>query len=247
MKKSKEGFSKKAKKIIAIEIIAIFMMVLVFFVMMNTPVEQSSANENEISREDVPFTILIDPGHGGVDPGAVNKKYGIQEKDLNLEISKKLGDILEEKNIRVLYTREDDNVPWITQMESLRKRVEIEGYVKPDLFVSIHINSSLRPTSTGFEVWCTTENSESEILANQITNEIKKIRYTEDRGLKYKEDNDLYVINRVDSTAVLVELGFISNYEDLAFLLSEDGKNQCAEGIATGLINYYNEYYYERK
>ena len=245
MKKTK--LSKRAKTIISIEIIAIMVMTMVFYVAMNTPVERSSANNNEIKKADIPFTILIDPGHGGIDPGAVNKKYNIHEKDLNLEISKKLGDLLESNNIRVLYTREDDNVPWVTQMESLRKRVEIESYVKPDIFVSIHINSSKKPTSTGFEVWCTTKNSESEILGYQITNEIKKIRYTEDRGLKYKEDNDLYVINRVDSTAVLVELGFLSNYEDLAFLLSEEGKNQCAEGIATGLINYYNSYYYNRK
>ena len=80
-----------------------------------------------------------------------------------------------------------------------------------------------------------------------LKNDLQKLKYAYDRGLKYKEDNDIYIINRVKSTAVLVELGFLSNYEDLAFLLSEQGKNECSQAMANAIIKYYNKYYHERK
>lgn len=229
--KRRGAFSKKMKIIISLEIVIILLIAVCFYAAMNISVDKVMANEEIVTQINHPFTILIDAGHGGYDPGAVNEKYNILEKDLNLEYAFLVGDYLEKRGVKVLYTRETDYVPWEDQITSLKRRVEIEHFLKPDIFLSIHLNSAYKPDSNGFEVWCTTENSESEKLGSYISNELEKIQYAFDRGLKYKDDNDLYVVNRVNSTGVLVELGFMSNYEDLAYLQSDIGKNACSKAV----------------
>ncbi|WP_051531566.1 N-acetylmuramoyl-L-alanine amidase family protein [Clostridiisalibacter paucivorans] len=187
------------------------------------------------------FTICIDPGHGGYDPGTANESYEVNEKDLVLDISLKLGKILEEQDVKVVYTREKDKIPWSTQIESLMGRSEISNDANADLFLSIHANDFTESSDVkGTEVWCRFENTEDEALAKEINYRLSNIGYTKNRGLRYEKDGELYVLKNTNATSVLVELGYLSNNNDLEFLSSEEGKEQCAQALAEGIMNYYH-------
>ncbi|WZL73071.1 N-acetylmuramoyl-L-alanine amidase [Clostridiaceae bacterium 35-E11] len=187
------------------------------------------------------FTICIDAGHGGYDPGATNPIYKVKEKDLALDVSLKLGAILKKQNIKVIYTRKKDKIPWKNQIASLKGRSQISNKSNADIFVSIHANNFVESSEVrGTEVWCRFKNTEDEMLAREISTRLSSIGYTKDRGLKYEEDKALYVLRNTQSISVLVELGYLSNPQDLEFLISEKGKNQCAKAIAEGILNYYH-------
>lgn len=186
------------------------------------------------------FTVCIDPGHGGYDSGAVNKNYGVYEKDLALDVSLKLGEILKKEDVKVIYTRKKDKIPWKTQRESLAGRCKISNKSDADIFVSIHINDFPKSEEVkGTEVWCRFKNTEDEILASEINNRLSDIGYTRDRGLKYESDKSLYVLRNTNATSVLVELGYISNPQDVEFLMSKENRGKCAEAIAKAIMDYY--------
>lgn len=186
------------------------------------------------------FTICIDAGHGGYDSGATNEIYKVDEKDLVLDISLQLGEILDQQNVKIIYTRKKDRIPWKNQIESLKGRSDISNKANADIFVSIHGNSFIEDKEVrGSEVWCRFKDTEDEILAREIGNRLSSIGYTKDRGIKYEEDKELYVLKNTQAVSVLIELGYLSNQQDLEFLISEEGKKQCAEAIAEGIMNYY--------
>lgn len=189
------------------------------------------------------FTICIDPGHGEYDPGAINQSIKVNEKDLVLDVSLKLGEILEEQDVKVIYTRKKDKIPWKNQKESLAGRSKISNKSKADIFISIHANNFPKSSDVkGTEIWCRFKDTEDEILAQEVSNRLARIGYTKDRGLRYEADGELYVLRNTEAISVLVELGYLSNSEDTQFLISEEGKNQCAEAIAEAIMNYYSHY-----
>jgi N-acetylmuramoyl-L-alanine amidase len=187
------------------------------------------------------FTICIDPGHGGYDSGAVNQTYKVNEKDIVLDISLKLGEILKKKNVKVIYTRKKDKIPWKNQKESLKGRCKISNKSNADIFISIHANNFIKSKDVrGVEVWCRFENTEAEVLAKKISNKLSSIGYTKNRGLKYERDRPLYVLRNTKAISVLVELGYLSNPQDIEFLMSEEGKIQCAKSIGEAIMDYYS-------
>lgn len=187
------------------------------------------------------LTVCIDPGHGGYDTGAISKALNVNEKDLVLDVSLKLGELLEDENIEVIYTRDTDDVPWKTQTKSLQKRCEISNTSRADIFISIHANAyPYKKVVRGTEIWCRFENTKAEKLAKIISTKLSDIGFTENRGLRYEKDKGLYVLRHTNATSVLVELGYISDPTDTKFLISEEGKAQCAKAIAEAIMNYYN-------
>ncbi len=188
------------------------------------------------------FTICIDPGHGGYDPGAINQTHKVNEKDLVLDVSLKLGEILKKQDVKVIYTREKDSIPWTTQRESLQGRSEISNKSNADIFISIHVNNFPKSSKVnGTEVWCRFKDTEDEILATEISNRLSDMNYTRDRGLRYETDKKLYVLRNTNATSALVELGYISNPQDIEFLMSEENRLKCAEAIAEAIMNYYSQ------
>ena len=108
-------------------------------------------------------TIILDPGHGGKDPGAIGP-HGLKEKDVVLKISKRLAAELEKKlDVNVYLTREDD------RFVSLAERTKFANEKKADLFISIHANASLRPESEGFEIFFLSEKA-TDISAQTVAN-----------------------------------------------------------------------------
>ena len=172
-------------------------------------------------------TVVIDPGHGGTDYGAV--RAGINEKDITLEVSKMIQANLLSRGYKVHMTRTDDDCP------SLQDRVDFSEKKKPDVFVSIHVNSSVKPDIYGVEThWYHDYSNEfAEIVHNHLVKNIQ----TKDRGLFQSK---FYVINHTTAPAILVEMGFISNDTERAMLVTEKRKQEVAKSVADGIVEYIN-------
>lgn len=172
--------------------------------------------------------VVLDPGHGGSDYGAI--RAGINEKDINLDIAKRVEALLVSHGVSVAMTRETD------QTVSLQARTVFTEANCPDVFVSIHVNSSVKPEITGVETHYYHPNSIN--LAQTIHSDMVSCVKSPDRGL-FK--SRFYVINHTSVPAVLVEIGFISNSQERAELVSEQRKQQTATAIADGILKYLNK------
>lgn len=172
--------------------------------------------------------IVIDPGHGGSDVGAT--RNGIYEKNITLDVSKKVVDLLKKKGYQVYMTRDKD------ETVSLQERVAISENISPDVFVSIHVNSSNSDSPTGLETHYYKDNSLT--LAKNVHASLLNHVNSKDRGL-FK--SRFYVINHTTAPAILVEIGFISSPVERAQLVSESRKQATAKAIAEGIDDYFKK------
>lgn len=173
--------------------------------------------------------VVIDAGHGGSDAGAIGGD--IYEKDITLDVSKRVQDLLAKQGYIVQMTRAGDSYV------SLQDRVAISEKFDPDIFVSIHVNSSVRPEITGVETHY--YHQESMSLAQTVHSSLASAVSSPNRGL-FK--SKFYVINHTTAPAILVEIGFISNSAERAQLVSEKRKQATAKAIADGVQNYFKQY-----
>ncbi|MCW6110557.1 N-acetylmuramoyl-L-alanine amidase family protein [Clostridium sporogenes] len=182
--------------------------------------------------------IASNSKYGEYDKGTIGKN-SIPEKDIALNVAIMVGNILEENNIKVVYTRTDDEVSWPSnEKEDLRARVKIAKDNKADMFVSIHCNANKDISFNGMEVWCRFPNTDAEKLAKFIKKELVNTNYTSDRGVKYENEKSLAVLKLNKPLSVLVELGFLSNKSDEEFITSEEGQEEIAQAIAEGILKY---------
>ena len=172
--------------------------------------------------------VLIDAGHGGTDYGAL--RGNINEKDITLDIAKRVQSMLEKKGYTVAMTRTDDTYV------SLQDRVQYSEIFNPDIFVSIHVNSSNSENPSGLETHYYKENSLS--LAKHVHAAMLNNINSKDRGL-FK--SKFYVINHTTAPAILVETGFISNPAERAQLITESRKNATAKAIVEGIDEYFKK------
>jgi N-acetylmuramoyl-L-alanine amidase len=176
-------------------------------------------------------TIIIDPGHGGTDPGAVAN--GLKEKDINLSVALKVQSLFKDTGFNIALTREEDVfVP-------LSGRVDFAKKMNGNIFVSIHTNSG---GGTGTETYYYSAAAtnpyveKSKKLAQCIQKRLVEAWNAADRGVKR---GNLYVLRENNMPAVLVELGFIDRKEDVAKLGSSYWQGQAAEAIYLGILDYY--------
>ena len=171
--------------------------------------------------------VVIDPGHGGSDPGAVGIG-GLQEKKVVLAIAEQVASYLEQQGVQVIMTRSDDS-----DVE-LEPRVQIAEQANASLFVSIHANAiSLdRPEVNGIETYYF---SSGEQLAQVIQDSIVRETNMNDKGIRQAR---FYVLRRTSMPAVLIETGFVTGSEDAARLADEGFRNQMARAIAQGILQY---------
>ena len=182
-------------------------------------------------RGDNKAKVVIDPGHGGPDPGAVWKRNEPTEKEINLDIAKKARDFLKAKRVEVAMTRDEDK-----EVE-LKKRVEEANKPNVSCFVSIHTNSAISTKAKGFEVYYHPDSSESMRLANALSVEYRKILPSVAfRGIK--PTRYLYVIRRSRPPAVLIEVGFISSEEDRRILYDPEKREAIALAVANGISSW---------
>lgn len=190
------------------------------------------------------FTVVIDPGHGGFDPGKVGVD-GTLEKDINLAISLKLKDLLEQENIKVIITRTEDKAVGQTEgeakkQEDMRSRVEMINESNADLAVSIHQNSFTEESSKGAQVFYHPESEAGEKLALLIQEKIKQ-SVDDDNHRQAKSNDSYYMLKKTTCPIVIVECGFLSNYAESALLNEEAYQKKIAEGIKEGILAYLEE------
>ncbi len=182
--------------------------------------------------------ICIDPGHGGGDSGACNRNIGLAEKDVTLDISKKLEAILKNRGYQVIMTRRTDrDVTYAgsPDREELGARVEMGN--RADLFVSVHINASTNTGVNGFSTYW--YKSGDQYLASEIQRSMVNKTNRMNRGTVRDK---FYVISRTNVPSVLVEAGFISNNDEAKMLTDDAFRQKIAEGIADGLGIYISKY-----
>ncbi|WP_243108699.1 N-acetylmuramoyl-L-alanine amidase [Clostridium rectalis] len=179
--------------------------------------------------------ICIDPGHGiGRDIGATGVG-GLHEDDVTLNVGLKVGKILESNGVKVVYTRtKDERFNPLSVTESLQRRCDTSNNANAKYFVSIHCNSFESSGAYGTETLYFTDSQESKRLANAIQSNIIKEVGTTDRGLK--DGNWLYVVNNTKATAVLTELGFLTNPGDAQKLTNNTYLDKYAKAIANGIL-----------
>ncbi|HYG22809.1 MAG TPA: N-acetylmuramoyl-L-alanine amidase, partial [Verrucomicrobiae bacterium] len=184
------------------------------------------------------ITILIDPGHGGHDPGheSVNKEH-LQEKDLNLIIAQKFGTYLTERlsNVKVLYTRTDDTYPTLDQ------RVEMANTKGVDYFISIHCNGSPNTAIRGTESHVHSMSSKKSVkLARAFEKEFSGRAGRHSRGVKDSDDREhtLQVLKFTQMTSVLVECGFLTNVNEANYLNTEYGQDILASALFRGMRSF---------
>ncbi|RCW51969.1 N-acetylmuramoyl-L-alanine amidase [Paenibacillus prosopidis] len=174
--------------------------------------------------------IVIDPGHGGDDPGAIGTKYESNEKKLNLSTSLYLEDELRSRGARVLMTRTKDE-----EKPELSHRVKISESAGADAFVSIHYNSSENNTS-GILTFYYSETKDRP-LARAIENRLADGIGLKSNGISF---GNLHVLRENDTVSSLVELGFLTNSKDESIVRGSDYQKKAAKAIANGLEDYFS-------
>lgn len=195
--------------------------------------EPSSGDESPDGYKDgllINKIIVVDPGHGGSDPGAVY--LNVNEKDLNLDIALRLKQLLEESGARVLMTRESDIYV------NLYTRADIANQVGADLFVSIHNNASTNASTSG-TMTLYYPSPEKKVLAKILQKAVVETLGLPDLGIS--ERPNLVVTRETKMPSALVEVAFMSNQKDLALLQTEEFRQRAAEGIYKGILMYFSE------
>lgn len=188
-------------------------------------------------------TIVIDPGHGGVDGGAEGTD-DTQEKGIALEVSQVLQNYLEQAGAAVYLTREgdydlaNDETKGLSRRkaEDIQRRVQFIKEKEADFFVSIHLNSLPDKRWRGAQSFFYPGKEQSELLAKSIQDEIKdKLENTKREALAIRQ---VYLLKYADSPGALVEIGFLSNDEERALLKDKKYQQKMAESIYFGILNY---------
>lgn len=175
-------------------------------------------------------TIVIDPGHGGGRTGA--QYEGIAEKAINLSVSQKLQAILRGYGYNVVMTRTGD-----TDV-GLYERADIANAVEADLFVSLHSNAAPDyPDFSGIYTYYHPSSGRGARLAQAIQTPLTRLTGGIDRGIK---SADFVVLRETEMCAVLVEMGFMTNHDELMDLIDDGYQDKLAQGIAEGIVTYLN-------
>lgn len=182
--------------------------------------------------------ITLDAGHGGSDPGAIGSD-GTKEKNITLPITKMLKEILEDKGAKVYMTRTTDvDVfgPNASDAEELQARVNVGEKYNSDMFVSLHINSSVNKNVGGFSTYYYPKTDNDLRLAKNIQSKLAANFGVDDLGVRQA---NFYVIKRISMPAVLVEMCFISNEKELTLMKGQWFQKKTARLIAEGIEKYF--------
>lgn len=191
--------------------------------------------------EKKPYTVVIDPGHGGVDPGKVGIN-DVYEKDINLSIAMFLKEILEQSDCRIVMTRSTDEGLYQEgdsnkKMADLRKRCQLIDESGADVTVSIHQNSFSQASSKGAQVFYQTTSSSGKVFAEILQSQLISSLDADNHRVA-KANSDYYMLKNTKSTMVIVECGFLSNPEEAEQLTQSTYQRRVAWAIALGTLQY---------
>lgn len=182
--------------------------------------------------------IVIDAGHGGKDPGALSKDGSTYEKDINLKILYELKELLDKDKIKVYYTRTKDETLF------LRPRFTLANEVDCDFFISIHCNANNYTEPNGTEILYynhVNNDVKTKDLAKILSEEMQKNTSLKNNGLIQMKDDDIFILANAKVPAVIIETGYMTNHNDLKYLLSKAGQQNIAKSIYNGIWRAYDE------
>jgi len=175
-------------------------------------------------------TIVLDAGHGGSATGA--QYEGVREKDINLSVTRKLAVLLEDCGYNVILTRTGD------ESVGLYERADIANGLQADIFVSLHANAApSAPDFAGIYTYHYPGSRRGPLLAQQIQSAVISSTGAADRKIN---SANFVVLRETDMPAVLVEMGFMTNHDELMKLIDGGYQDKLAQGIAQGIIHYLN-------
>lgn len=186
------------------------------------------------------FVVVVDPGHGGQDPGKVGVNNSL-EKEINLEIALKLKAVLEREGVTVYLTRTDDNGLY-SETDSNKKRTDLSARItlieekKPDLVISVHQNSYPSQNVTGPQTFYYKSSEDGKRLAETIQSVFLK-RFP-DHKRQAKANGNYYLLLHTSCPTVIAECGFLSNWEEAELLKSPEYQEKMAGAIAEGIMEY---------
>lgn len=181
--------------------------------------------------------IFIDQGHNPTNPNAGAEGNGFLEQDINYEVGVRLGALLAENpDFEVKLSRNSkDEVLGTSNTTSLQARVDAANQWGADFFISLHCNASYIETASGSEGYAYSRTSQGWIMGEDILEELNLSTGLENRGMFVRPS--LYVLRKTKMPAVLIEMGFITNYDDANLLAGSP--ELFAEGIYNGILRYY--------
>lgn len=174
--------------------------------------------------------FALDPGHGGEYGDDEKGPTGLREKDVNLDIAKKLAGYLERSGAGVLLLRDKD------EDISLPNRLEMVNSIRPNFLISIHQNAFFAPGVSGTEVFCFRGDNEGYKLGNMVLDNIVKVLGTVNRGCKYA---DLYILRESKVSSIAVECMYITNPGEERRLREDKTLDEIAKSIYRGIMDYY--------
>ena len=189
-----------------------------------------------INEQDI---IYIDPGHGGFDGGATSIDKNTLEKNIVLDISIKLKYYLEQMGYKVLLTRDSDIALSNTKVEDIHKRVALINNSRCLLYISIHANSYPNNNVKGAQTFYNPSKENNKYLSKYIMDELHNIDPYNKRVSK--ELKGKYLLDKTNKVGCLVEVGFLTNNQEVNLLVSDDYQEKIAYSIYLGIINYFSK------
>lgn len=202
-----------------------------------------SKNVFATTTEKINYTIVLDAGHGGIDGGSEGVLTGVKESELNLKVTKKLEKLLNTFGFNVVLTRTNADGLYSQfatnkKQDDMKKRKEIIQKSKPNMVVSIHMNSFPNKHERGAQVFYQVGEETSKQLAQTIQNEMIK-NLVEAR--EFCNHSDLYILQCTKNPSVVVEGGFLSNPEEEALLITDEYQAKLAYSVFCGILKFFEK------
>ena len=203
----------------------------------------SSVLSDEVETSKEKPCVVIDAGHGGKDPGKVSVD-GSLEKDINLQIALKLQKFLEQQDVDVILTRDSDMGLYDEnasnkKVQDMKNRVALIEENRPDLVVSIHQNSYHEEYVHGAQVFYYASSEKSKELAERIQ-QVMALELDRDNARQAKANDSYYLLKKTSAPIVIVECGFLSNYEDAQKLSSDLYQEKVAWASHLAVMQWLN-------
>lgn len=181
--------------------------------------------------------VVLDAGHGGADPGKVGVNDA-KEKDINLSVTLKVKELLEKEKIQVIMTREEDTTlakdnSTNKKVEDMKARVELINKNAPSLVVSIHQNSYQEESISGAQVFYYSHSDEGKAAADIMQKAL--LACEPDNKRQPKANDTYYLLKRTEVPTIIVECGFLSNWEEAKLLVTEEYQEKLAQAICEGI------------
>lgn len=190
--------------------------------------------------------VIIDAGHGGEDGGAIGVT-GLVEKDLNLDLAKRLCALLEKEGVRVIMTRTEDVLLYDrgVDFEGRKKVLDLAarqaiGDANPEaLFVSLHANTFSQDVYHGLQIWYSPNDPNSANLAEALRSEVVSALQPDNHRQSKVAGSNIFLLDRLQQPAVLVECGFLSNPTECKALEDSAYRQALAQALCKGILAYY--------